>query len=188
MNQLQPAWRGARTPQARVVHLLPRKHVRLARSRAGTLKRRMLVGGRGWYVGARPCSDREGDLAGAVGYHKYRPNPTSAARSARTASAGGAPPPERERIRWRVCMCAHSNAGCSLEAAACTWEHGRASREWAIALAQWISIGHEPIPTSAAQRAHAVSARGARSPERERTVVRSRARTLKRRLLLGGRT
>ena len=46
----------------------------------------------------------------------------------------------RESACWRVRVCAHANAGCSLEAAAGTSEHGRASRERAVLMAQWASI------------------------------------------------
>ena len=92
-----------------------------------------------------------------------------------------------EGVRWRVHVCAHSNAGCSLEAAADPSEHGRAPRERAVSLAQWGFVGYEPTPTSAARRAHAASARAAPPPERERAVARSRVRTLERRLLVRGR-
>ena len=116
----------------------------------------------------------------------YEPTPTSAVRSACAASARGAFPPERERA------VAHSrvrkrNAGCSLEAAAETSEHGRALREIDVSLAQWITKGHESTATSAARRAHAASVRGALPPEKERTMARSHVHTRERRLLVGGR-
>ena len=39
----------------------------MARSRAHTCARKLLVGDRGWHVGARPHTDGEGRLAGVVG-------------------------------------------------------------------------------------------------------------------------
>ena len=41
------------------------------------------------------------------------------------------------------------------------------TREKAVSLAQWASIGQGPTPTSAARRAHAASARAAAPPKRE---------------------
>ena len=89
-------------------------------------------------------------------------------------------------MRLRVCVCAHANAGYSLEATAGTSNHGLAPRERAISLGQWAFKGYGPTPISAARRAHAASARGAPPPERERAVARSRVRTGERRVPVGG--
>ena len=83
----------------------------------------------------------------------HGPTPTSAAERARAASAHAAPPPEGEHAEWRTRVCAHANAGCSLEAVDGTSKQGRAPREMAVSLAQWASIEREPTPTSATERA-----------------------------------
>ena len=89
----------------------------------------------------------------------HEPTPTSAAERARAASACAAPPASRERAGWRVRVCAHANAGCSLEAVDSTSEHGRAPRKRAVSLAQWASMNLETTPASAARRACASKAK-----------------------------
>ena len=42
------------------------------RSRVRTCASRLLIGGRGWHVGARPCTEGESLLAGAVAFHTIR--------------------------------------------------------------------------------------------------------------------
>ena len=244
----------------------------MARSRVRTHERRLLVGGRGCHVGARPCTEGEGLLDGTVAFHWNQVDSnqhgvartclkrtfcassrerarvgafacahtrTPASRTRPQLARPGTPvhrgkgPPRcrirrpwgvsrlqsarrgahtlrarvlrllpRESARWRVCVCAHANAGCFLEAAAGTSEHGRAPRERAFWLARWPSIeygstltsaaqllliGHRTAPISAARRAHDASARAAPPPERECAVARLRVRTRERRLNVGGR-
>ena len=203
-ERLQAAWRGARTPQARVLRLLPRETAPwrfFLRTRASWL----LIGGRGWQNRARPCTEGEGRLTGAVGFHRTwaNCNQRDAARARRKRACcassrerahscafacahtrmpaarcrprlacrstavhrGIGPPPwhigllkntgqlqparrsarasqarvlrllPRESARWRVCVCAHTNAGCSSEAAAGTSEHSRAPRDRAFSVA-----------------------------------------------------
>ena len=62
--------RGAHTPRARVLRILPRERER-ARWRyfLRTCVRKLLVGSHGWHVGARPCTEGKRCLAGAVGFH-----------------------------------------------------------------------------------------------------------------------
>ena len=62
---------------------------------------------------------------------RHGPTPTNTVRRARTArSARAASQLPRESTGWRVQAAgAHANAGCSLEVAAGTSEHGRAPRE-----------------------------------------------------------
>ena len=166
MTRLQPAWRGARTPQTQDVRLLPREIVRwrarvkLRRTSAACWRPRLAR-----QIAAVHRERGRASLAQWASMWTIRLEP--ARRGAHAASARGAPPPERERARWRVCVCAHANACCWLEAAAGTSQHGRAPRERAVSLAQWDSIGQGTTPTSAARRAHAASARGAPPPERE---------------------
>ena len=100
----------------------------------------------------------------------YRLQP--ARPGARTAQARVLRLLPRESARWRVRVCAHANAGCSLlEATAGTSEHGRAPRERAVSLAQWASIGQGPTPTTR---------RGARTPHVRvlRPLPRERARAV----------
>ena len=178
----------------------------MARSHVRTRKRLLLVGGRGCYARARPRTEGEGRLAGAVGFHRTLADSnqrgaartrrkraccvtsleracvgafacahtqTSAAcrrpRLARRSTAAHrvrgpsrrrsevakgmnrlqpawpsahAPQPRvmchltLESTRWRVCVCAHANAGCLFDAVATTSEHGRGPRERAVSLAQ----------------------------------------------------
>ena len=91
----------------------------------------------------------------------------------------------RESVQWRDRVCAHANSVCSLQAAAGMSEHGRASRERAVPLAQWPIIEHGRTPTSAERHTHVISARGAPPPERVRAVARSRVRTRELRLFVG---
>ena len=130
---------------------------------------KLLVGGRGWLVRARPSTEGGGRETGAVGIHEAwaDSNQRGAARD-RRKRACCALSRERERARWRFFSCAHAQVSCSLEAAAGMSEHGRSPRGVAVKLAQWAFIGHESTPTSAARRVHAASARGAPPPERER--------------------
>ena len=97
---------------------------------------------------------------------RYKPTPTIAARRAHAASARAALPQERESARAVALFfsCAHAQVSCLLEAAAGMSEHSRAPRGVAVQLAQWASMGHGSSPTSAAGRAHAVSARAALPP------------------------
>ena len=146
----------------------------VARSRVHTRASRMPVGGRDWHVGARPCTEGERPLAGAVLFQKDGVTTTSAARRAHTASARAAPPPERERAQWRDRVWAHAQAGCSLKVAADTSEHGLAPKERGSLLVQWSFLGYGPTTTSAARRARAASVRAAPPPERERAQWRDR--------------
>ena len=93
----------------------------------------------------------------------------------------------RECVRWRVRVCAHANAGCSLEAVDGTSEQGRAPRERAVSLAQCASIGHGLTPTSATEYARAASARAAPPPSSERAQWRARALSRESGLRVGGR-
>ena len=90
----------------------------------------------------------------------------------------------RESARWRVREFAHANTGYSLEAAAGTLEHGRASREGGVLMAQWAFVGHGLTPASTAGRARAESVRAATPPVRQVMVARSRVHTRERRLPL----
>ena len=163
-----------------------REHV-VARLRVRTRERRLLVGGRGWYVGARPCSEGEGRLAGAVSFlgawtdFNQRGAARAHVKRACCASSG-----EREHA-MRIRLCAHVNVGCSLEAAAGTSERDGVPRKTDVSLAQWACMGYGPTSTSAVWRSRAASARAAPYIERERAVARSRMRTRERRLLVGGR-
>ena len=89
----------------------------------------------------------------------------------------------RESTRWRVRVCARANAGCSLQAAAGTLEHGDGPREGGVSLAQWVLKRRGPTSISAAQRARAACARAASPLSRELAVARSRVRKRERRLL-----
>ena len=137
-----------------------------------TCASKLLVGGRGWITRARPCTEGEGRLAGAVGFHRAwaEPNQRGAARTRfKHACCASSRERERERAQWRYFPCAHAQVSCSLEAAAGMPEHGCSPRERAVSLAQWALIGHKPTPASAAGRARAASARAALPPEeRER--------------------
>ena len=42
------------------------------RSRVRTHELRLLIGGRGWHVGAQPCTDGEGRPAGTVSFHRVQ--------------------------------------------------------------------------------------------------------------------
>ena len=77
----------------------------MARSRVRTRERRLLVGGRGWHVRARPCIEGKGRRARAVGFRREGTNSTSATRSVHAAGERAAPSPEREHAveRSRVC-------------------------------------------------------------------------------------
>ena len=147
-----------------------------------TWARKLLVGGRGWHVRARPCIEREGRLAGAVGFYRTKTdsNQRGAAR-VRCTRAYCVTCRERERARQRF-PCVRAQDSCLLEAAAGASEHGRASRERAVSLALWAFIGQKSSPASAVRRAHAASARAAPPPEKERAAARSRVRTRERRL------
>ena len=117
--------------------------------------------GRGWHVGARPCTVGERPLAGAVAFHRiwidYNPRGTARARRKRVCFASSR---ERERVigQWRDRVCAHAQAGCLLEAALGTFEHGFSPKKRALSLVQCTFKGHEPATTSAARRARAASA------------------------------
>ena len=163
------------TSAARRVHAvselaapLPEREHALARSPVRTRELRLLVVGRGWHVGARPCTEREGRLAGAVGLGRSRTdcNQRAAARARRKRAVLCLFP--RDSTRWRVRVCAHANAGCTLEAVAGSSEHGHAPREWAVSLAQWALICHVPALTSL-RRARTPQARVLRLLPREST-------------------
>ena len=152
---------------------------------------KLLVGGRGWHVRSRPCTEGEGRLAGAVGFHRAcaESNQCGAARTRckRTCCASS-----RERGSGRsgaFLLFAHAQLSCSLEAAAGMSEHGRSLRERAVSLAQWGSIGHGSLPTSASGRTRAASARAVLPPEREsaRAMAFFFLRTCASKPLVGGR-
>ena len=160
---------AARTHRKRALLRLPQRneHERWQYYCLRTCARKLLVGNRGRHVGARPCTEGEGRLAGAVGFH--RAGADSNQRGAHTPQARVLRLLQRER----ACAVAflfrsHAQGSYLLEAAAGTSERGRAPRQSAVSLAQWASIGQERSPTSTARRAHAASARAAPSPERER--------------------
>ena len=144
------------------------------------------VGGHdGWHVRARPCTEEEGRVAGAVNFREAETdsNQRGAARASRKRTCCASC---RERARGGAFACMHTRT--ALEATtADTSEHGRAPRKRAVSLAQWASVRQEPTPTNAAQRAHAASARAAPPPEREHAVTHSCVRTRERWLLAGGR-
>ena len=127
-------------PQARVLRLLLRESTRwrvrvCAHANAGCL----LEAATGTTKHGRALRERAVLLAKRA-YVGHGPTPTSAARRAHAASERAAPPP-RESTRWRVCVCAHANAGCLLEAATVTTKHGRAPRERAVPLAKRAYLG-----------------------------------------------
>ena len=171
MTQLQPARRGVRTLQARVLRFLSLERER-ERARSGgafvlrTCASTLLVGGRGWHVGARPCTEREGRFVGAVASMGYGPTPTSAARRAHVASACGALPPERaravarSRAHTRKLRLLVGGRGWHIGVRPFTEQEGQFAGEVA-------SMEYGPTPTSAARRAHVASARAALPPERE---------------------
>ena len=163
----------------------------VARSRVCTRELRLLVGGRGWHVGTRPCTEGEAVLLAQWASIGHGPTPTSAARRAHVASARAAVPLERESVHAVALFfpLVHAQVSCSLESAAGMSEHGRAPRERAVPLPQWASIGHGPTPTSAARRAHVASARAALPLEREsvRAVALIFLRTCASKLLVGDR-
>ena len=169
-KRLQPARCGARTPQARVLRLLRRQNA-VARSRESTHERRLIVGGRDCHVRARPCTEGESHVARATrAFIGHGPTPTSGTWHEHAASALAASPLslERERERWRVSLCAHAKAGCSLGAAAGTSEHRRALRKSAVSLAQWAFVGHKRLQPSQ---------RGARTPQAGALRLRPREST-----------
>ena len=153
-----------------------------------TCARQLLVGGRGWHVGARPCTEGEGRLAGAVGFIEAWPTPTSAARRAHAASARAAPPPERERARWRFFLrtCASKllvgGRGWHVGARPCTEGEGRLAG----------AVGFHRAWADSNQRgaARARRKRACCASSRERESARSGAfflRTCASKLLVGGR-
>ena len=123
IDQLAPR---AHAASARAAPSPEREHA-VERSRVCTLERRLLVGDRGWHVGARPCTEREGRLAGAVGLSRARTgcNQHAASRARRKRACYAS---SRESTRWRGGVCAYANAGGSLEAAAGTSKHSCAPR------------------------------------------------------------
>ena len=147
-------------------HAARRTH---AASERAAPPRMLFVGGCCRYVGARPCTEGEGRLAGTVGFHRacIDSNQRGAARTRRKCACC-ASCRERERARWRFFLrtcarkllvggrgllpreraravaffsCAHAQESCLLEAAAGTSKRGRAPRNRAVSLAQWSSIG-----------------------------------------------
>ena len=75
----------------------------VARSHVRTRELRLLFGGRGWHVGARPCTEgEEGPLAGAVSFHRSRTGSKQrGAARARRKRVSCASSRERERAQWR---------------------------------------------------------------------------------------
>ena len=154
-----------------------------------TCARKLLVGSRGRHVGARPCTEAERRLAGAVGFHRAgtESNQHSAART-RRKRACCAFSRERESARSGVIPCAHAQESCLLEAAAGTSERGRAPRERAASLVQRASIGQKPTPTSAARTRRKRVLLRILPRERERARWRYCLRTYARKLLVGSRS
>ena len=106
----------------------------------------------------------------------HRQTITSATRRAHVARTCDAPPPETDRAHWRDRVCAHAQAGWSLQAAAGMSEHGLAPKEKSFSLMQCPFKEHEPTTTSAERRARSACARGAPPPEREIEQWRNRVR------------
>ena len=78
----------------------PKRERAVALSRVCARECRLLVvGGRGWHVRARPCSEGEGRLTGAVGFHRAGTDSNHAAWRTHAACARATPPPEREIAR-----------------------------------------------------------------------------------------
>ena len=79
----------------------------MARSRVRTRERRLLVGGRGWHVQARPCTEGKGRLADGVGVHRTWAhfNYRGAARTRRKRACCAS---SREKARGGAFACAHT--------------------------------------------------------------------------------
>ena len=112
------AARRARFTSACAAHPHERERA-VARTHVCTRKLRLLVGGRGWHVRARPFTEGEGRPAGTMGWHNElscgmdRAQP--ARRGAHTLQARAALPPERERARAVALLysCARAQVSCS---------------------------------------------------------------------------
>ena len=64
---------AARSHRKRACRASSRERERaMARSHVRTRECLLLVGGRGWHVGARPCTEGEGRLAAVVGFYRAR--------------------------------------------------------------------------------------------------------------------
>ena len=182
MDRLQPARRGARTAQVRVLRLLPRESARwrvrvCTHANAGCS---LLEAAAGTSEHGRAPKERAVSLA-------QGPTPTTR-RGARTPHVRVLRPLPRERSRAMAFFsCAHAQESYLLEAVAGTSERGRAPRERPVNLAHWAFLEHEPTPTSAARRAHATSARATSPSETERARWRYFLRTCARNLLVGSR-
>ena len=153
MGRLQQPRRSASAPQARVLRLLSAESERsgaltLCHAKAGSA----LEAVDGTSEKGRAPRERAVSLAQCASIG-HEPTSPSTAERARAASALAAPPASGERAQSRVRVCAHANAGCSLEAVDGTSEQGRAPKERAVSLAQWASMKLETTPTSAARRA-----------------------------------
>ena len=72
MVRLQPARRGARTSQTRVLRFLlrERERARVALFDLRTCQVSFSFGGRGWHVGVRPCTEGDDRPADAVGFRE----------------------------------------------------------------------------------------------------------------------
>ena len=148
MNRLQLARRGAHTPQARVLRHLPRQS-----ARGGVIFAHMRKKATCWKLRLAHRSAAVHRGRGPSRWHSGLPQSMDrlqpARHGGRTAQVRVLRLLPRESARWRVRVCAHANAGCSLlEAAAGTSEHGRAPRERAVSLARWAFIGQGPTPTT----------------------------------------
>ena len=122
-GELKLAQRSTRAQQAHVLRLLPTESARAGRSLAHMQAGR--VRGQHRRVSPIPCTHKKTGFS-LVQCPSIGPGPTttSAARRARAESVLAAPPPEIERAQWRDRVCAHTQAGCLMEAAAGTWERG----------------------------------------------------------------
>ena len=91
-----------------------------------TCARKLLVGGRGWHIGAWPCIEEEAASLAQWASMGHGPTPVSTAQHARAASAHAAPPPERElavdrsRLRTRERRLLVGGRGLHVKARPCT--------------------------------------------------------------------
>jgi hypothetical protein len=106
VDRLQPARQRVRTSQVGVLRFLRREseRMRLAMFDCARTQVRFSFGGRSWHVGARPCTERDGRPAGAVGFHMVwvNSNQRSGARTRRKRACCSSSQ-ERESARgWRI--------------------------------------------------------------------------------------
>ena len=191
MGRLQPARRAARTSQARVLRFLPRER---ESARAVLTSARTQVscsfGGRGWHVGARPCTEGDGRPAGAAGFHRVwtDANQHGAAR-ARRKRACCASSPLRESARGlRFLTCARTQVSCSfggrgwhVGARPCTEGDGRSAGGAVGFHRAWADSNQRGAARARRKRTCCASSR-----ERASEMERLRTSTRASRLFVGG--